>query len=484
MENMENLAIKHQKSNNFSPLNQSLSKVKPPNLAKIKSQKRADNSLELGYKLRDEAEKQNDLPSLIDADLLILSGDFESGNYVTFENLIDKKGRRFEAPHQLVALPTRLDMGYQRKSAYGNRKRIIEQFERPDIKEKIKNGELTPHFITPTYTNLFGKNLEQNFEFIEECSQEFRDSDYYGKTIKGAFKKLEFTNGKGRERKRLKIPFDYRIHGYNFHSHLMALSSVEFADTSNDCKPNCRKESCNGSHIYNYKNKRNRKLAKVWTDIVKKVHLRMFGYELEIDTKSGLCVVDVRPIDLEDKGKGIFYEASKYLAKQTSFTDLEPAELLSANKIFRNKKLIASTGIFNKKKGRAKLKKTKNLTKVQADVRLDKQPSSMFLENASSISERQSNKPLKPLSLKELGVQMCEAGKREKWLEVLPVLFKGQVIKARRKFLSRFPMAVITDLQGNCYGEHRKQYADYEKQLILTVQTRHNFGISKSSVSH
>ncbi len=89
---MENLGlVKNQKLNTLLPLlGQSLSKVKPPNLAKIKSQKRADNSLELGFKLRDEAEKQNDVESLIDSDFLIESGQFQNANHSHVDNRSDK----------------------------------------------------------------------------------------------------------------------------------------------------------------------------------------------------------------------------------------------------------------------------------------------------------------------------------------------------------------------------------------------------------
>ncbi len=483
---MTTLIVTNRKSNAF-PLGwsvetrQDLPKVKLPNLAQIKAKKRADNSLELGYRLRHEAEKQNDFASLVDADLLILSGELESANHVTFENLFDKKGRRFEAPLQLVSLPTHLDNGFQRKKAYGSRKRIIERFDDPIVKEKIASKKLFAFLITPTYPNLVGKNLEENFVFIEEVARRFRDEDYYKDIIEGAYRKTEFTPGGGLERRKNHIAFDYRIYGYNFHNHYLCLSSIEFADTSRDCPKKCGGEKCGGNHIRNRDNKRNKKLAKLYTKIVTEVHFEMFGCELEIDTDSGFCVVDIRSIDLTDNGdgkdKGVFYEISKYLSKQNSLTELESKELLSANKFFRNKKLITSTGIFNNKTGRKKASNHSKSKDLQVTP-LDKHPSSMFdkksitgsVESASSMLKIKNNKPLKPLSLKQLGILMCESGNREKWLEELPVLFAEKVEKAKRKFLSRFPNSVITDLVGNTRAEYRKDRSESQMRLLSTVK--------------
>ncbi len=451
--------------------------LRPPTLAESKARKRADNSLELGFRLRAEAEKQGDFKSLVDADLLILSGEFETANHVSFENLFDSQGRRFEAPLQLVSLPTRLDMGYQRKSAYSNRKSIIKQFETSNVRENIESKKLFPYFITPTFPNLRGRNLKENFEFIEEVARQFRDSEYYKKIIVGAFRKTEFTNGASFARKKKNIAFNYREFGYNFHNHYLCVSSVEFGDTAKDCKMRCNGKGCIDGHTRNRDGKQNKKLAKIYTEIVKKVHREMFNSNLEIGSKSKLCVVDIRPVDLSDKGKGIFYEASKYLSKTASFTELEPSELLSANRIFKNKKLISSTGIFNNKKGRVKRDKpirTNTLDSIQAAGSLDKQPSSIFLNNPtietfesiSSILENQSNNSLKPLSLKEIGVQLCESGNREKWLEILSVEFPKQVEKARGRFLARFPNVIIIDLQGR---EYKRVLADSLRKVSLLV---------------
>jgi hypothetical protein len=443
----------------------------------VKARHRADNSLELGFKLRAEAEAQNDFASLVDADLLILSGELETGNHVVFENLSDRQGRRFEAPLQLVPLPTRLDMGYQRKTAYANHKRIVEQFERPDIIKAIEEKALFPYFITPTYPNLVGRNLAENFEFIEEVARRFRDEEYYKKTLVAAFRKTEFTNGCARERAENHIAFDYREHGYNFHNHYLCLSSVELADTSSDCPKNCSGAKCGGVHCANHDHPKNKKLARIYTRIAKQVHLEMFGSRLRLETKSGLCVLDVRPIDLTDKGKGIFYEASKYLSKQSEFTELEPSELLSANRIFRNKKLVTSTGLFNRKQGRRKLNRASKLDALP----LDKQPTSIFsfdsllstVESASSMLKIDREKSLKPPSLKEIGIELCRNGKRAEWLQLAPIEFKKQIERAKRKFLSRFPNAIIKDLDGTARAEYRRYQTDDERKRFYRVKARH-----------
>lgn len=474
------------------PVKAAVSFVKPV----IKAERRANNHLELGFPLLAEAQRQNDIPSMIDADFLIESGSYDSGNNCYFENLSDSKGREFCAAVQFVSLPTRLDNGSQRKNAYASRKRIIEQFK--SAQSQIKKEKLFPFLITPTFPNLVGKTIEQNVKFIDAVARTFRDSDYYIQTIRGAIKKTEFTNGGARERRKLKIPFNYRTFGYNFHNHYLCVSSVDFADTSKDCKKHCKS---NHEHIYNYKNPKNLKLAKLYTKILKQVHFDMFQEEFLFPTESKLAVVDIRPVDLSDEGKGIAYEAGKYLAKHNTFSDLEPKELLSANNIFKNKKLISATGIFTKKNGRRKSTKVSNSNSLQekdSSQSLDKHPSSInskilssIISNTpekenkilSSILESYFDNSCKTLSLKNLGIKLCENGARELWLKILKIEFRIKVDKARKKFLERHPNAIVTDLQNKTYSEHRKSYSHLEKQVNILNKTRHLFKNSVS-VSH
>jgi hypothetical protein len=456
----------------------------------IKCRKRADNSLELGYKLLTEAEKQNDFQSLVDADFLIESGQFGNANHSYFDNVSDKQGRLFSAPVQFVSVPTRLDSGSQRRNAYSNRQRIIKQFEA--IANELENGSLKAYFITPTFTNLIGKNLQQNVEFIDEVAKQFRDDDYYKKTFVGAYKKTEFTDGKAKERWKKNIAFDYRIHGYNFHNHYLFATKLEFGDTSKDCKKYCRE---NHNHICNRENSVNIKLTKLYTRILKQVHFEMFGERLKFETESGLAVVDVRPVEINfdadgkiirEKSRGFIYEAAKYLAKPGAFNNLEPSELLAANKIFRNKKLVSSTGIFNQKSGRKKKEKTNNFNNLQENEKpnsLDKQPSSILKKayslinyhgsediekSLSSIFSDYKNNSCKTLTLKKIGILLCQNGMRELWLKILKIEFKKQVADARRRFLERHPNAIVTDLRGNTYSNEKFRQMPSQNRLMMT----------------
>ncbi len=390
---------------------------------------------------------------------------------------------------QFVSLPTRLDAGSQRKNAYSNRKRIVKQFEA--IADKLENEELFAYFITPTFTNLIGKNLEQNMQFTDEVAKEFRETDYYEKTFIGAYKKTEFTEGESKQRGKQNIIFDYRTHGYNFHNHYLSATKSEFGDTSQDCKKYCRQQH---NHICNRENPVNLELTKIYTRILKQVHFEMFGEELKFKTESGLAVVDIRPVKIEfdadgkiirEKSRGFIYESAKYLAKFSNFSNLEPAELLSANKIFRNKKLISSTGIFNNKKGRKKTDKTNNLNNLQETEKrqsLDKQPSSILKKTYSLINYQDSenvekilssifaeyeHKNCKTLILKQIGIVLCQSGKRELWLKILKTEFKKQVDNARQRFLQRHPNAVITDLRGKTYSNEKfRQMPSQPRQMM------------------
>jgi hypothetical protein len=456
----------------------------------IKCRKRTDNNLELGYKLLPEAEKQNDYHSMVDADFLIESGQFGNANHSYFDNVSDKQGRRFSAPVQFVLLPTRLDSGSQRKNAYSNRKRITEQFEA--IANELENGSLKAYFVTPTFTNLIGKNLQQNLEFIDEVAKQFRDDDYYKKTFVGAYKKTEFTNGKAKERWKENIAFDYRIHGYNFHNHYLCVTKLEFGDTSKDCKKHCKKPH---KHILNRENPANLELTELYTRILEQVHLEMFGEQLKFKTESGLAVVDVRPVEINfdadgkiirEKNRGFIYESAKYLVKFNSLSDLEPSELLSANNIFKHKKLIASTGIFNEKKGRKKKEKANNLNNLQEKEKpnsLDKPPVSILkkayslinyqgLEDTkkilSSMFADYENNSCKTLTLKKIGILLCQNGMRELWLKILKIEFKKQVDDARRRFLQRHPNAIVTDLRGNTYSNEKFRQMPSQNRLMMT----------------
>jgi hypothetical protein len=460
-----------------------------------KVQKRGDNQLQLGFTLLEGAIEANDVPSQVDADLLIESGSAESGNIAIFENRLDRKNRSYSSPVQFVSLPTRLDVASQRKRAYPNRKRIQEQFQREDVREKIEDKKLFAYFVTPTYKNLIGRDFEESFEFLEEVAKQFRDDDYYQKTFVGAFRKIDFTCGSRRDRMKTNRAFDYRTDGYNFHNHYAVVSSIEFADTTdeNETKTDAKLA------------KRNKKLAKIYTELCKKVHLEMFGEEMQGVSDSGYFRLDIRPIDLTTNGderKGIAIEMASYLTHSHAFVELEPSELLSANRILKFKKLVSSTGIFNDKKGRQKVSNP-NKRKGVIKTNVIKETDATFINRLGSMSKSLSSMSdickkiagvneitpeinreilssiyelLHEISLKEIGVRLCLSGNRQIWLNILPDLFKAKVMKARQRFLWRFPNAVVTDLQGNVYGEHRRNYTDEELQRNLMPETRHVFG--------
>jgi hypothetical protein len=331
--------------------------------------------------------------------------------------------------------------------------------------------------------------------FLEEVAKQFRDDDYYQKTFVGAFRKIDFTCGNRRDRMKTNQAFDYRIDGYNFHNHYAVVSSIEFADTTDDTATEVDAELA----------ERNKEFAKIYAEICKKVHLEMFGEEMQGVPDSGYFRLDIRPIDLSTNGderKGIAIEMASYLTHSHAFVELEPSELVSANRILKNKKLVSSTGIFNNKKGRQKVANP-NKAKPLAKIKQENERDATFINRLSSMSKSLSSmsdickkivgvNEITPelnekilssiyelrdeISLKEIGVRLCLSGNREIWLNILPDLFKTKVMKARQRFLLRFPNAIVTDLQGNVYGEHRRNYTDEELQRNLMPETRHVFG--------
>jgi hypothetical protein len=435
--------------------------------------KRRLNQREIASKLRDEAIKQGDWSSVADGDLLFESSSKESGNLAVFENLCDKQNRSFTCPVQFVALPTRLDSASQRKASYPSRKRIQTQFQREDIRQKIEDKKLFAYFITPTYVNLIGRTFEESLLFHEELSRQFRELPYYQRIFIGSFRKTDFTCGNRLKRIEENRAFDYRIDGYNHHGHYAAVCSIEFADTTPSDDNEDEKQ------IDTKLPKRNIRLAKIYTELGKKVHLEMFGCDMEGIPKEGYFRLDIRPIDLETNGdprKGIAFEMAKYLTHSQAFLEFEPSELVSANRILKNRKLLTSTGIFNNKKGRRKIANSDKQKDLAKTAKIDN-TSRDFINRISSMS---ANNPaisekirlsvlanLDSMPLKQIGIRLCASGNRKTWLEILPDLFKTKVIEARNRFLSRFPNAVITDLKGNVYGAHRRNYSKEELERNL-----------------
>ncbi len=250
--------------NDIQPLRRNGSQSFQPYEPKFKAfglaVKRANDGAKLGHRLRGAAIEASETESIIDSDLLISLSKNSVKNHAVFENLSDYKNREFTAPTAFVSSGARVDGVSGRKASYKARKALQTAFLYRE--SDIVSGKVFPYFITPTFKNLENTDFITNFMFLLSVWTRFRNTPYFRETIDGCYRKLDFTVK------------DAATKNYNFHIHLLALTTVEFADNSNDCKRNCREPH---EHTNSYKAVVNQEFARVWTNCLQLSHKEMFG---------------------------------------------------------------------------------------------------------------------------------------------------------------------------------------------------------------
>jgi hypothetical protein len=442
--------------------------------------KRSTDGAKLGHRLRGAAIGVGETESIIDSDLMVSLSKSPVKNHAVFENLSDYKKRAFTAATAFVSSGARVDGVSGRKASYKARKALQMAFL--ERESDIIEGKVFPFFITPTFKNLENTDFVTNFLFLLSVWTRFRNTPYFREVVDGCYRKIEFTVN------------DAGTKNYNFHPHLLGLTTVEFADNSNDCKPNCREPH---AHINGYKSPLNQEFAGVWTNCLQLSHKEMFGCEIDL---SGLeaAVCDFRRFDISDVrtvGRcGVLYELTKYMAKASDFLELEPTELLAANKILRNKRLLTSIGSFNGYKGRAVFNKQsayeefvnrafmnwkhkhserfyrQNFLTLESGTYEDSMRGNAMENLLNDIRKHKETNKLEwrrrrkrtdaergfmtITQLRRLGRELNSTGvpaDREKWLKLLDENLILMVADAREKFLQRHPHARITTLDGQVY---------------------------------
>jgi hypothetical protein len=442
--------------------------------------KRSTDGAKLGRRLRGASIGANETESIIDSDLMISLSKSSVKNHAVFENLSDYKNRAFTAATAFVSSGARVDGVSGRKASYKARKALQMAFL--ERESDIIDGKVFPFFITPTFKNLENTDFVTNFLFLLSVWTRFRNTPYFREVIDGCYRKIEFTVK------------DAGTKNYNFHPHLLGLTTVEFADNSKDCKRNCCEPH---AHTNSYKAAVNQEFARVWTNCLQLSHREMFGTEINL---SGLetAVCDFRRFDISDvrtvERRGVLFELTKYMAKPSDFLELEPTELLAANKILRNKRLLTSIGSFNGYKGRAVFNKQsayeefvnrelmkwrdkhyerfykQNFLTLESGRYEDYMRGNAMENLLNDIRKRKETNKLEwrrrrkrtdaergfmtITQLRKLGRELNSTGvpaDRERWLKLLDENLILMVADAREKFLQRHPNARITTLDGQIY---------------------------------
>ncbi len=442
-----------------------------------KSKWRAATNLARGAKLKIGASACNDIISEVSADLVMLSGYEKANGELT--NLKDNKGRQYTCVKSLLTANTRLDLGYDIRTATRHRKMLYKAFH--SYLKTIKENKWNVSFLTLTYPNLLGVGFELNDKFQSCAWTYFLDMPIFKKFLDAGYIKIENTTGNKRERRKTGRAFDLFIDGLNHHAHCVVVNKLPFASGSTFELENQLK-AMNKDKRFSASKKLIRQTLKfisAWTKCLKKAHLEIFGTELKIKSKSGRVQFDcknvsldeIKSYDINESKNGIFWElakASSYTAKGRGFEDLSPELLCEAENFYRNKHIISPFGAFHKSSGKSRTKTKAIAESVPAD-----------LDKATTYrNEKTAQLSLKPLfldtlrgekeKLKDYGIRLCSLGNRKHWDNYLASQKDFLVAQEREKLLSRFPDAIFTDNTGEkFYGWRAEQGRIREQKRLL-----------------
>ncbi len=429
-----------------------------------------------GAKLKIGALACGDIISEVTADLLMLSGYEKANGELT--NLKDNKGRQYSCVKPLLTANTRLDIGYDIRTATRHRKMLYNAFH--SYLKTIKENAWNVSFLTLTYPNLLGVGFELNDKYQTCAWTYFLDMPIFKKFLDAGYIKIETTTGNRRERRKTGRAFDIFLDGLNHHAHCVVVNKLPFA-TGSTFELENQLKAMNKDKRFSASKKLIRQTLKfisAWTSCLKKAHIEIFGTELKVKSKSGRVQLDCKNVSLDeiksyniDESKnGIFWElakASSYTAKGRGFEDLSPELLCEAENFYRNKHLISPFGAFHKSSGRSRAKTKAIADAVPAD-----------LDKATTYrSEQTTQLSLKPLfidtlrgekeKLKNYGIRLCSLGQRAHWENYLSDQKDFLVAHEREKLLSRFPDGIYTDNTGQKFYGWRAEQSRIRKQNRL-----------------
>ncbi len=429
-----------------------------------------------GAKLKIGALACGDIISEVTADLLMLSGYERANGELT--NLKDNKGREYTCVKPLLTANTRLDIGYDIRTATRHRKMLYNAFH--SYLKTIKENAWNVSFLTLTYPNLLGVGFELNDKYQTCAWTYFLDMPIFKKFLDAGYIKIETTTGNRRERRKTGRAFDIFLDGLNHHAHCVVVNKLPFA-TGSTFELENQLKAMNKDKRFSASKKLIRQTLKfisAWTSCLKKAHIEIFGTELKVKSKSGRVQLDCKNVSLDeiksyniDESKnGIFWElakASSYTAKGRGFEDLSPELLCEAENFYRNKHLISPFGAFHKSSGRSRAKTKAIADAVPAD-----------LDKATTYrSEQTTQLSLKPLfidtlrgekeKLKNYGIRLCSLGQRAHWENYLSDQKDFLVAHEREKLLSRFPDGIYTDNTGQKFYGWRAEQSRIRKQNRL-----------------
>ncbi len=346
-------------------------------------------------------------------------------------------------------------------------------------------GEERWRLVTVTMPTLRGCGLEQSMRVFSRAWSRLRKRAWFKGRVRAGIKGEEFTTGDVKRLQREGREWKPEVDGFHVHAHVLVLSGwIEWM-----------------------------RLGSEWTSCLEQAAKRE-GVELIIGTSHGRAVVDVRLVvnRKENKARGVISEAGaveevcKYITKSDSWLKLPDAALCEAVKVLRGRRMIELLGELNRRQGseRGRMSAAERAAQAKEDARrrfrereaaslatwVDNDPRDVDADAAMCLEatpesdsedwwkERASRDALayldtqktidgsKPVRdkkiwkggrkrgvkpLRERGIEMIKAGRREDWLQELDAHIV-EVQEYRKSQLSwRYPHATFRTLGGEVW---------------------------------
>ncbi len=325
-----------------------------------------------------------------------------TSNHFVAQNLHAASGESFTGFGSWTVASSSLDCAYLKAKSKKSRKAITFALELCKTYLTASKIQFHKNFLTFTMPTLIGVSLRDTFAVADYAWSLFRKRKAFVDKIYGAVITEEFTLGNKYKLENRAWSADRD--GYHAHRHLIVFG--KWLDVE--------------------------RLKIDWTECLELAATK-FGYRLKFPTKNGYAVVNRKTVWSDDNAVA---ELGKYICKNSTFDDLPVSEIIQVEQALQGKRMLQTFGHCNKRIG----------TKA-GDAHLD---TTSVIDGKESSNVVMTNKTLvKRNYLKNDFREKLEL----KGLEHARIYLRRELAKRRQwridDFLQRFPLALVTDLNGN-----------------------------------
>lgn len=371
-----------------------------------------DNGQKLAERWSNAAKLEKDIEALVESDLL--KAQCSPGNFWKSDNLVNSFGEGFGGYAPLAQLSTsRLSQTYNQVQGRRQRKLIFQQIT--DTKMLTKHRYL---FLTLTLPFL-PTSFDVILNIKERAFTLFRKRKLYVDAVQGAFAAEETIVGAKTTA--------LRTH-HHVHAHILLLAEYMKRETIKDEWTDCVEKACKEFNVECLINTPDNKLAGI--------HIYDVAYRAYKDGKS-----------LDD----MISELCKYVVKGSDYHKLNNRDLLLVEKTLKGRQLVRRYGCFNKRgKGNTDVEKKR--------ITFKDTPS---LDTKCMVDgKRVEPKAKRAETLKQMGVRLCEEGKRYLWLEVLDHVLDERQQFRQTQLAMYYPHSIFYTLDGKRFGGVSTRFSD------------------------